>query len=117
MAAITVKYIGLYSDLAGTTQETVEIPEEGITTKDLAIQLCEKYGPDFEHVMFEDNRTGWAAALFVDGRAAAMRTMIQDGNVLTITPHGYRDTNCIGICLHFLRTGSYSRPFITKLYQ
>ena len=85
MAAITVKYIGLYSDLAGTTQETVEIPEEGITTKDLAIQLCEKYGPDFEHVMFEDNRTGWAAALFVDGRAAAMRTRIQDGNVLTIT--------------------------------
>ena len=43
--------------------------------------------------------------------------MTYSGNVLTITPHGYRDTNCIGICLRFVRSGSYSRPFITKLYQ
>ena len=47
----------------------------------------------------------------------AQSGMTYSGNVLTITPHGYRDTNCIGICLRFLRTGSYSRPFITKLYQ
>lgn len=47
----------------------------------------------------------------------AQSSMTYSGNVLTITPHGYRDTNCIGICLRFLRTGSYSRPFITKLYQ
>ena len=47
----------------------------------------------------------------------AQSFMTYSGNVLTITPHGYRDTNCIGICLRFLRTGSYSRPFITKLYQ
>ena len=43
--------------------------------------------------------------------------MTYSGNVLTINPNGYTDTNCIGICLRFLRTGSYSRPFITKLYQ
>lgn len=47
----------------------------------------------------------------------AQSGMWYSGNVLTIKPHGYRDTNCIGICLRFLRTGSYSRPFITKLYQ
>lgn len=47
----------------------------------------------------------------------AQSSMTYSGNVLTIKPHGYRDTNCIGICLRFLRTGSYSRPFITKLYQ
>lgn len=47
----------------------------------------------------------------------AQSSMTYSGNVLTIYPHGYRDTNSIGICLRFLRTGSYSRPFITKLYQ
>lgn len=49
--------------------------------------------------------------------STAQTYMTYSGNVLTITPHGYRDENCIGICLRFVRTGSYSRPFITKLYQ
>ena len=47
----------------------------------------------------------------------AQSSMTYSGNVLTIKPHGYRDTNCIGICLRFLRAGVYRRPFITKLYQ
>ena len=49
--------------------------------------------------------------------STAQTDMTYSGNVLTITPHGYRDENCIGICLRFVRAGSYSRPFITKLYQ
>lgn len=49
--------------------------------------------------------------------STAQTYMTYSGNVLTITPHGYRDENCIGICLRFVRAGSYSRPFITKLCQ
>lgn len=49
--------------------------------------------------------------------STAQTYMTYSGNVLTITPHGYRDENCIGICLRFVRASSYSRPFITKLYQ
>ena len=49
--------------------------------------------------------------------STAQTYMTYSGNVLTITPHGYRYENCIGICLRFVRAGSYSRPFITKLCQ
>lgn len=47
--------------------------------------------------------------------STAQTYMTYSGNVLTITR--YRDENCIGICLRFVRAGSYSRPFITKLCQ
>ncbi|MBE5781432.1 MAG: hypothetical protein E7328_06410 [Clostridiales bacterium] len=82
---ITVKYIGLYSDLAGITEEKLEIPAEGTTARQLAIELCERFGPEFEHVVFESNRSGWSCAMFINGRAASMKSPIQDGNVITIT--------------------------------
>lgn len=82
---VTIKYIGLYSDLAGTKEEIVEVQGESTTAKELAITLCERFGPEFEHVTFEKDRNGWEAAWFINGRAAALATPIRDGDTVTIT--------------------------------
>ena len=43
--------------------------------------------------------------------------MTYSGNVLSITCNSFRDENAVGIIIQFYRVGSYSRPFITKIYQ
>lgn len=43
--------------------------------------------------------------------------MTYSGNVLSITCNSFRDENAVGIIIQFYRVGSYSRPFIAKIYQ
>lgn len=43
--------------------------------------------------------------------------MTYSGNVLSITCNSFKDENAVGIIIQFYRVGSYSRPFITKIYQ
>ncbi|MDL2225381.1 hypothetical protein LJC20_04160 [Eubacteriales bacterium OttesenSCG-928-M02] len=83
--AIDVTYVGLYSDIAGVHQESFDMGPDGCTAGELAIFISEKYGPEMEKLLLEDNRKSLGSMFFAGGGQKALNDPIPDGAAVTIT--------------------------------
>ncbi|MEM4443729.1 MAG: molybdenum cofactor biosynthesis protein MoaE [Thermofilum sp.] len=76
---VSVKYIALYRDLAGTSEEIIELPGES-SVRDLLEAVALKH-----HALGEYLGSGEAVVL-VDGKAAQMSDRLRDGCEVVVMP-------------------------------
>lgn len=85
---IKVKYFGLFEDLAGRSEDVIELEHDNLFIEDLINLLSEKYGAKFRNTLI-DSKTKQlkeGCILFLNNMKGNLDQPIKDGDILYLLP-------------------------------